>query len=78
MHCSYYMGPRHHHGPQLQEEHRPRHALVSSLTQMTLWPLMAAQNTQISIAQVVARLLDTKMVLGGCPDPGHLISRQGQ
>lgn len=38
---------------------------------MLLWHCMAAQATQISMAMLVAQLLDTHMATGGSPDIGH-------
>lgn len=38
---------------------------------MTPWPLVAAQNTQISMALVVEQLLNSYMAIDGSPNTGH-------
>lgn len=38
---------------------------------MLLWHCMATQITQISMAMLVAQLLDTHMATGDSPDTGH-------
>lgn len=54
------MGHRHHHRPQLQQEHG--HIFGSSSGTDVIIALVAAQGTQINMALVVARPPDTNMV----------------
>ena len=46
----------------------PDMALGGAQAWMTPWPLVAAQTTQISMAQL---LVDMNMVSGDRPEPGH-------
>ena len=64
--------------PKCNRNMDPDTAFSSNLGPNITMTLVMAQTTQISVALVTARPLNTNMVSGGCPDPGHLQSTRWQ